>query len=227
MKKIRTICIIGVGRFGSAITEALLADREHKIRLALLDKDEKVLSKFKDDVDEIYVADTAERKTLEAVNIDNYDVVIAASSDNIEIVAALSEIGVKKIIARATSKRHANVLKQIGVSTIISPEEEAGERVALLVANPSFLEYSQALHEVQDGFVVGSVNIKNPKFFNTKIKEINVRSQYQVNMVLVKRGVSSYIPDGDFVLQEDDIITMIGEPDGVTKAFDLFMNIQK
>ncbi|WP_416374275.1 NAD-binding protein [Mycoplasmopsis cynos] len=40
--------------------------------------------------------------------------------ENIEIVAALLEIKANNIIARATNLRHARVLRQIGVDTIVS-----------------------------------------------------------------------------------------------------------
>ena len=89
-KKSREICIIGLGRFGSAIADQLLKDKKNKIKLVLIDKDEKHLIPFKDEVNAIYVADAAERKTLEAINVVDFDVVIVATSDNIEITAALS-----------------------------------------------------------------------------------------------------------------------------------------
>lgn len=79
-KKSREICIIGLGRFGSAIADQLLKDKKNKIKLVLIDKDEKHLIPFKDEVNAIYVADAAERKTLEAINVVDFDVVIVATS---------------------------------------------------------------------------------------------------------------------------------------------------
>lgn len=220
-KKSREICIIGLGRFGSAIADQLLKDKKNKIKLVLIDKDEKHLIPFKDEVNAIYVADAAERKTLEAINIVDFDVVIVATSDNIEITAALSEVGAKKIIARANSKRHANVLKQIGVNIIISPEEEAGQRAALLVANPSFTLYSQMVVELQDGYVTGSTYIKNPALIGKMIKDLRFREQHEVLIVIVKRGTRSFLPAGTFTLQKDDLITIVGATDDVIDIFDL------
>ena len=200
-KKSREICIIGLGRFGSAIADQLLKDKKNKIKLVLIDKDEKHLIPFKDEVNAIYVADAAER--------------------NIEITAALSEVGAKKIIARANSKRHANVLKQIGVNIIISPEEEAGQRAALLVANPSFTLYSQMVVELQDGYVTGSTYIKNPALIGKMIKDLRFREQHEVLIVIVKRGTRSFLPAGTFTLQKDDLITIVGATDDVIDIFDL------
>lgn len=210
--------------FGHKIAEQLLEDKTNNIRIALVDKDEKHLLPFKDEVNSIYILDAAEKKALEAINIADFDVVIIATSDNIEIAAALNEIGIKKIIARANSKRHANVLKQIGVNIIISPEEEAGQKTALLVANPSFILYSQMLVELQDGYVTGSVYIKNPELIGRQIKNLGLREKYNVSIVIVKRGTESFLPSGSFVLDNGDLITIVGTTENVTEAFSYCAN---
>ncbi|AWX42871.1 potassium uptake protein [Metamycoplasma cloacale] len=219
-KKSRNICVIGLGRFGTAVVEELLSDEHNNIRLALIDTEEKSLFKFKDQVASIYVADAADQKTLEAINITDFDAVIVASSDNIEIVASLAEIGVTKIIARATSNRHARVLKQIGVSQIIRPEEEAGKRTALIVSNPNFTTYSESLIELQDDYVTGSLFVTNPKMFNQKLKDLGFRNKYHVSVVLVKRNSQTFLPSGDFELNEGDLLTIIGKVEHVSKVFE-------
>ncbi|SFW06182.1 Ktr system potassium uptake protein A [Chlamydia abortus] len=218
-KKSRQICIIGLGRFGSAITTELLKDKTNNIRIVLVDTDEKHLAQFKEEVDSIYIADAADQKALESMNIVDCDTIIVATTDNIEIVAALSELGVTNIIARASTKRHANVLKQIGVKIIISPEEEAGHKTALLVANTNFILYSQSLSELQDGYVVGSTYINNPKLYNKQIKDLGLREKYNVSMVIVKRGTESFLPSGNFAIQKGDLITLVGTTDDVVESF--------
>ncbi|TPR54319.1 potassium channel family protein [Metamycoplasma neophronis] len=220
-KKVREICIIGMGRFGTAIAKTLLEDRENNIRLVLIDEEEKHLSPFKDEVDMIYVADCAEQKTLEAMNLKDFDVVIVSASNNIEIVAALAEIGVKSIIARATSNRHAQVLKQIGVNLIVSPEEEAGKKTAMIVANPTLTLYSENMVELQDGFVSASITITNPDMIGKKISELGFRNKYNVSIMMIKRDHKSYIPEGDFEIEDKDLLTFIGKLENITEVFEL------
>ncbi|TPE58089.1 TrkA family potassium uptake protein [[Mycoplasma] falconis] len=221
-KKTREICIIGVGRFGSTIAKHLLEDREHNLRIVLIDEDEKHLLPFKDEVDLIYVADCADQKTLDSINVKDFDVVIVAASNNIEIVAALAEIGVKTIIARATSTRHARVLRQIGVTSIVSPEVEAGKRTAMLVANPTLSSYSENIVELQDGFLSASIYVKNPSLFNKKISELSLRQEFGVSVTMIKRDHTSYLPDGDFEVHEDDLLTFIGKLEDITNVFEFF-----
>ncbi|MBN0970944.1 potassium channel family protein [Mycoplasma phocoeninasale] len=214
-KKVREICIIGVGRYGAAIADQLLKDRENNIRVVLVDGDEKHLTPYKDEVEMIYVADCAEQKTLEALNMKDFDVVIVSASNNIEIVAALAEMGVKSIIARATSPRHAQVLRQIGVTLIVSPEEEAGKRTALLVANPNLALYSKNMVELQDGFVSASIHIQNADVFNKKISELGFRNKYHVSVTMINRNNMTYLPEGDFEILENDLLTFIGKTEDI------------
>ncbi|MGC7171113.1 potassium channel family protein [Metamycoplasma hominis] len=220
-KKIREICIIGIGRYGSAVARTLLADRNNNIRIVLVDEDEKHLLPFKDEVEMIYVADCAEQKTLESLNIKDFDAVIVGASNNIEIVAALTECGVKTIIARASTKRHAQVLKQICVSSIVCPEEEAGKKTAMLVANPALALYSENMVELQDGFVSASIYVKNPAVANKKISELNFRNKYNVLVTMIKRDKHSYIPEGDFEIKLDDLITLIGQIEDIIQVIEI------
>ncbi|WP_330463251.1 potassium channel family protein [Metamycoplasma gateae] len=210
-RKVREICVIGIGRFGQAIVQKLLSDRNSNIRLVLIDQDEKHLLQFKDEVDSIYIADCADRKTLESLNVKEFDVVIVATSNNIEIVAALSEIGVKTVIARASNSRHSRVLRQIGVTWIVSPEEETGKKTAILVSDNAITNFTENIVEIQDGFVSSSIYIKNNEIFNKKIRDLSFRSKYNVLVSLIKREDKFFLSSGDFEIQENDLITFIGK----------------
>ncbi|MGX9339568.1 potassium channel family protein [Mycoplasma sp. 332] len=217
-KKAREICIIGIGRFGQAVVRKLLLDRTNNIRLVLIDQDEKHLLPFKDEVENIYVADCADKKTLESINVKEFDVVIVATSDNIEIVAALAEIGVQTVIARASNSRHSRVLKQIGVKWIVSPEEEAGTKTAILVSDNALTNFSECITEIQDGFVSSKVGIKNHEIIGKKIRETEFRSKYSVSVSLIQRGESWFLPSGDFEIENGDLITFIGKLEDIIRV---------
>ncbi|BAP39610.1 potassium channel family protein [Metamycoplasma canadense] len=217
-KKAREICIIGIGRFGKAIVQKILSDRSNNIRLVLVDQEEKPLLPFKDEVDNIYIADCSDKKTLESLNIMECDVVIVAASDNIETVAALSEIGAKTIIARASNPRHARVLRQIGVTWIVSPEEEAGKKTAILVSDNTLTHFSEGIVEIQDGFVSSTVFIKNSEIINKKISDTAFRSKYDVSVSLIQRDKKFFLPSGDFQILENDLITFIGKLEDIIKV---------
>ncbi len=187
-KRNQDICIIGTGRFGSAVIGQL---SKMDCSLLLVDSDEHVLNEYKDVAQKIVVADATNIKALKALNIAEMDTVVVAVSDNIEIVAALLELNVKNLIVRAKSKTHARVLKQIGANVIIQPEYEAGVRTALIAANPNFMRFSQNLQEIGDNFVMGTTSLNSQFFEGKPIKEIKFRD-LGVSVVLIKRGAEKH-----------------------------------
>ncbi|EFF41840.1 potassium channel family protein [Mycoplasmopsis alligatoris] len=208
------ICVIGTGRFGSAIISQLLKMDKS---VFILDKEEKSAQVFSDEVQRIVIADAADMRVLKSLEIDQFETVVVAVADNIEIVAALLELKIKNIIARATSKRHARVLKQIGVHVIIRPEQESGIRTALIAANDNFIKYSNNLQELDGGFVLGTTIIRNPKIIGIPLKNLSFNDR-GISVVLIKRGSTSMRATGDVVLKEHDLVTLIGDVRDITDA---------
>ncbi|WLP85948.1 potassium channel family protein [Mycoplasma seminis] len=210
------IVVIGTGRFGQAVIEQLLKLERNVL---ILDKDSENTKLFADEVDRIIIGDAADTRTLKSIGIDQMETVVVAVSDNIEIVAALLELKVKNIIARATSKRHARVLKQIGVDVIIRPEYESGIRAALIATNSNFIRYSQNLQEIGGNFVIGSTKVNNEQLENQRIKDLKL-SQMGITIVLIKSGNTFKRATGDAIIQIGDIVTIIGEVANVTNALE-------
>ncbi|WP_027335005.1 potassium channel family protein [Mycoplasmopsis felifaucium] len=206
------ICVIGVGRFGSSVINQLAKMNKS---LLLIDKNEELLKEFTDVAQKVVVADAANMKSLKALNIQEMDTVIVAVPENIEIVAALLELNVKNIIARAQTHRHARVLKQIGVNIIIQPEYEAGVRTALIASNQNFIKFSQNLQEIGNGFVMGSTTLNNEKYNNKNIKDIKFHDK-RVSVVLIKRGSQNILPSGLTTLEKGDLLTLVGKVEDVT-----------
>ncbi|VEU75331.1 potassium uptake protein KtrA [Mycoplasmopsis maculosa] len=211
-KKTQDICVIGAGRFGSAVIDQL---SKMNTSLLLIDKGEEILKEYADIAQKVVVADAANMKSLKALNIHEIDTVVVAVADNIEIVAALLELKVKNIIARAKTERHARVLNQIGVNVIIQPELEAGTRTALIAANQNFIKFSKNLIEVGDDFVMGTTLLNNPQYDSKAIKDVNF-NKFGVSVVLVKRGTQNILPNGLTMLYKDDLLTLIGKVQDVT-----------
>ena len=59
-----TIAVIGLGTFGSSVTEALL---DTDTELVILDKDRDIVEKYKNSVTNAYITDAISEATLEKV----------------------------------------------------------------------------------------------------------------------------------------------------------------
>ncbi|VEU75907.1 potassium channel family protein [Mycoplasmopsis columboralis] len=209
------IAVIGTGRFGRAVIDQLIIMNKS---ILVIDKDEESARNFVDDVQRVVIADAAEVKALKGIGIEQIETVVVAVPDNIEIVAALQELGVKNIIVRAINERHARVLKQIGVNVIIRPEHEAGIRTALIAGNRNFIDYSENLQELGDNFVLGTTKVLSPKYSDKKLKDLNF-NKFGVTVVLIKRNAVPIRPQGDTILKKEDLVTLIGEVADVTDIF--------
>lgn len=153
----KDICVIGVGKFGSAIVNQLIEMKRH---VFAIDSEEIKLTKVSR-ITSTAIADAADIDTLKSLGINQFNTVIVAAEDNVEIVAALIELGVKHVIAKAKSIRHERVLRQIGVDVVVNPDAEAGIRTALIATNTNFIKYSELLQEVGDGYAIGSTIVNN------------------------------------------------------------------
>lgn len=212
MKK--DIVVIGVGRFGSVVIKELYKTGK---KILAIDKDENALNKIEKNANQIRILDATDPEALKLVGVDKVEKVIVGASDNVEVVAALTEIGVKTIIAKATSEGHARILKQIGVNIIVRPQIEAALKIALLVNNDYVLKNAKNIYEINDGYVLSEIILKNIKLDYKTIKNTNFRN-WRVNVIAIKRGKEFILPDGETILKLDDAILMIGKLEDIAIA---------
>lgn len=118
------VTVIGLGTFGSKTATRLF---EKGAEVIAIDQNAELVDKIKERVTHAIVVDVTDERAIRSQNISDVDVAIVAIGDNIETsilaVAMLRKLGVGKIIARATSKLHEHVLKEIGASEIVKVEE--------------------------------------------------------------------------------------------------------
>ena len=210
----KDICVIGIGRFGLTIVEQLV---ELKKYVLAIDKEEQKLIQASR-ITNTAILDGADIDGLKELGIHNFNTVIVANGNNIETIAALLELDVKHIIAKAKSKRHELVLRQIGVDVIVRPEAEAGIRTALIATNPNFIKYSEHLQEIGDGYAIGTSFVNDLKWLNKPIKNLNFH-KIGINIVSIKRGTKVIIPTGNTKIRSNDLISIIGKITRITKAF--------
>ena len=210
----KDIAVIGIGKFGEAIVLELI---NLKRTVVAIDADELRLKRISRHTDSI-VADGSDVEALKYLGLDKFKTVVVAASDNIEIVAALIELGVNHIIAKARSESHERVLKQIGVDVIVRPESEAGIRTALIATNANFIKFSESLQEVGDGYAIGSTIVNDDKWLNIPFKTLGL-GKLGVSAVSIKRDNKIHLPNGEFKLQKGDTLMIIGKFQNITNMF--------
>ena len=141
----RQFVIVGLGRLGIAMVGTL-----HSLGHDVLgiDMREDVIQEVADDLPNVHLvaADATEEDVLRGLNVEGFDAAAVVIGENlveasILATANLKELGVPMIVARATGRLHARVLKRVGADRVIQPEREMGEQVARTMASPSVLDY--------------------------------------------------------------------------------------
>lgn len=123
--------IIGLGNFGRTLAEEL-TDRGHDV--IGVDMSEHRVEEVKDRISLAYIMDAKEKASLAALPIKEVDVAVVAIGQSMEAslraAAALKELKVRHIMARAIDPVHESILHAMDVNDIIIPERFAAKAIA-------------------------------------------------------------------------------------------------
>lgn len=208
MAKIKTtFAVIGLGRFGIAVTKSLYNEGAEVL---VIDRDPEKINEIDPYCTQAVCADATDERVLAKLGIRNLDVVLVCIASEIDssifVTLSLKQLGVPKIIAKAQDAKHKHVLQRIGADYVIVPEEEMGEKLAASLVKPNMIE----VLSLSDKFRM--VEIRTPaKWQNKKLADLNLRNTEHISIVLIKRGDDVIAPPAaDDVLQPDDILVIAG-----------------
>lgn len=217
MKK-QQYAVIGLGRFGTSIARRLHEAGQEVLGIDINEESVEDADRY---VTHAVVADSTEEKALTSLGIKNFDCVIVAIGDDIQssilTVMLLKNLGIKKIIAKALSKRHGQVLDAIGAHWIIYPERDMGERVANQLLSPNMLNYI----ELSKKYNIEEIVVPS-KMVGKNLRELDVRAKFNVSVIAVLRNDEIIVsPSPDELLQNDDILVTIGNRNDLARFSDL------
>lgn len=123
--------VIGLGNFGKTLAETL-TDMGHEI--IGIDSSEHCVDDIKNRISLAYIMDATEKSALRILPIDEIDCAVVAIGQSMDhslrTVAALKELGIKKIFARALDPTHKSILSAMSISDIFIPESYAARVIA-------------------------------------------------------------------------------------------------
>ena len=214
----RRIAVIGLGRFGMSLARTL---SQLGVSVIAADRNMSLVNEVKDHVDLAVQLDSTDREALKAQDISKVDVAVVAIGENFEAslltTVHLQKLEVPRIICRAQTKFHAEILHQVGAHEVIQPETTAGEQTARRLANPKLSD----VVDVADGYAVVEISAPN-SWQGVAIKELHLVTQFEVNLVAIKRVVKAAGPSEDSKrdvmsvprpndkIQADDVLILIG-----------------
>lgn len=129
------ILVVGLGRFGTALASGLA---ERGCEVLGVDRVMAPVEALKDVIAHAVELDSTDPAALHSVEAGKCRVAVVAIGEEFEMavlcVAALKEVGVPRILARARNPRQARILRAVGADETIEVETEIGRRIAEALA---------------------------------------------------------------------------------------------
>ena len=224
--------VIGVGRYGATIARRLA---EKGAQVFAFDPNEEKIENIKDEVAFAVTMDATDVRALSSQNMGEMDAVVVAIGENFEATVLtavhLIDLGVKRIIARASGAQQRLILEKIGVKEILTPEDEVAYVVREKLLNPNIVSFLQLPddHEIAE--------IRAPKgVVGRTCDDVGFRNKYEMTLITIKRQYELTkngedcteqhvvgVPKEDTIIQEKDTLVIFG----AAKSVERFISINE
>ncbi len=205
MKK--SIAVLGLGKYGASLAKNMY---EMGADVLIVDQDQDKLKELNGFCTAAVCADITNEDEVISLGLKNMDIVAVAMAGNlaasIMAVAVAKEHGVPLIVAKSSSDRMTSILKKIGANKVIVPEEYGGEQSARILSSDTFLDY----FKVDGNLCMIEIN-PLPKWVGKNMMELNVRKNYNANVIASRRGSNWKILDPAEALEADDLLLIVIE----------------
>jgi len=214
------ILIAGGGKIGSAVTEQLLGEG-HEI--TVIDFNPDVLELIQERYDVITVVGNAASMTvLEMADVASADLLVAATDrDEVNMLACLTAHRMNPnltTIGRIRNPEYryqAYEMKDVfGLSLAVNPEQRAAREIARLLKYPGFLSIDTFAKGIAD-IVELKVDADSP-LKNKSLSQLPAIIHTQVLVCAVHRNGEIIMPDGNFQIQENDMLFITAATDNLT-----------
>ncbi len=219
--------IIGLGQFGMAIAKTL---SKKGAEVIAIDKDINKIEHVKEFVSYAVSIDATDKQALINQNIEEMDAVIIAIGEDFKsmILCAniLTELSIKRIVSRVMGENERLILKKLGITEILSPEDEIGRSITTSLLNPNIL-FSL---ELPDNYLIAEIKAPE-KLLGDKLGEIKLREDFGLNLITILRGSKTKndeishnifgIPSAETIIDKNDILILFGSTQDIKKFVEI------
>ncbi len=216
------IIIVGCGKVGSTLVAQLSKEKHH---ITVIDTNYNLVQSVSNSYDVMGIAGNgASYSVLAEAGIEQADLFIAVTdSDELNLLCCViaKKAGNCSTIARVRNPVYSQempfIRKELGLSMIINPELAAATEIARLLRFPTAIEI--------DTFAKGRVEMlrfkvpEHSQLHDMALKDIPSQLRNEVLICAVERGENIYIPSGNFIVKEGDILSILASPKNASAFF--------
>lgn len=200
--------VIGLGIFGRSVTQTLYENG--KMVLAIDQREDRVQKVIDDEIaSDAITLDVTDENSIRKVMNDDFDTAFVCIGDNTQssvfVTVILKEMGIKTIICKAKNELQGKILKKIGATSVVYPEETMAKETALGVIRPNITEHFKFSEKYR------VFEIKAPKDFDGKnLIELNLRNKYEMNIIGIKDEKElNIMPLPNTIIRENNVLLVI------------------
>ncbi len=216
------IIIVGCGKVGCALAKQLSREKHN---ITVIDTNDSLVHTVSNSYDVMGIIGNGASNTVQSeADIEHADLFIAVTgSDELNLLCCViaKKAGGCSTIARVRdpiySKETDFIRQELGLSMIINPEFAAAAEIARLLRFPRAIEI--------DVFAKGRVEMlrfkvpSGSQLHNTALKDLSSQLRSEVLICAAERNDEIYIPSGNFVIKEGDILSILASPKNSSDFF--------
>ena len=212
----KSILLIGLGRFGRHVAEKLY-ELDHQVMA--VDKQEDRVEAVMSYVTNAQIGDSTNMEFLETLGVSNFDVcIVAIASDfqsSLETTAYLKDLGAKMVVSRASRDVHARFLLRNGADEIVYPEKQVANWTAIRYSSEHIFDYVQ----ISDTHAIFEIEMPQ-NWVGKTIGQVDIRKKFNINIMALKRdGKLDMAIRPDTMLTDDAPMLVLGESRDIQKCF--------
>lgn len=214
------LIIVGAGKIGATLVDKLSKEKHDVV---IIDKDAKIVEQIVNRYDVMGVCGGgADRMILDEAGVTDADFVIACTSrDELNILCCMlaKKLGAKHTIARVRDPEYFMEMEymkgELDLDMWFNPEKRTAEEIANILAFPT----ATNVETFADGAAVMiefKVRKENP-MIGKSVMEIMRDFEVKALFSLVIRDGKVFIPRGDFIVEEGDVVHVTASEQGITQ----------
>ncbi len=207
-KKKMSIGILGLGKYGMALVEALVSNDKE---VACLDRDENKVKKALEYTDFAYVTEELSTANLLEMGFDQCETIVICIGEHMDsaIFATINALALKnvKVITMSNTDEMGRVLEKLGAE-VVYPYKDSVEKLAKKLSSTNVLDFIALSDNIE------ICEVKIPKaYLNKAIRDTDIRLKYGLNIIAIRHSAENIDLriDPEYVLKESDTLIVLGE----------------
>ena len=211
-KEEQTYGVIGLGRFGMPLAIKLAESGKDCI---VIDNCEEKLRAIRPYTDYTFLVKEPDREALEETGIQYCDTVAVCIGERVDasilVTMNLIQLGVPRVISKATSREQGLVLETLGAE-VVFPEHDMALRVARRILTSSVIDHLS----LKDNIEISKIEVTE-RMNGQTIRSLYLRQRYKLNIIAIEsEGGTETEIEPDYVLQQGDVLTVIGKSEQIS-----------